>query len=371
MNNLNNYHKIIFFVLSFILILILIYGGSRHDYNLYTLTWESFINNEKEIPYNSYGPVHLILSLIYKFHFLAPKIFFGLSFILVNYYIFNKILKKNNPILLIYFYITIPCNFLIISYVFFYGINDSLVAFFFIISIILLLNQRFILSSVFISLATLLKIYPILFFPQFLFINKKESIKIFLTTLFFITIFLFLFSVLYDYRLLLEPISFGSNRDPKFASIISSLNYSFPENPTVEFLKKYNTYFIIISVVIVHIFTLLKKTDFFYSIILVYMVILITYKVGSPHFYIPLMVILSFLLTLDEKYLIIFKILLPLIFLLSLTVLGYSLTAGYDIMKISDFPWFKIRENIGYVFFVTNLYVLIKMFFIFKKFINN
>ena len=94
MNNLNNYHKIIFFVLSFILILILIYGGSRHDYNLYTLTWESFINNEKEIPYNSYGPVHLILSFIYKFHFLAPKIFFGLSFILVNYYIFNKILKK-------------------------------------------------------------------------------------------------------------------------------------------------------------------------------------------------------------------------------------------------------------------------------------
>ena len=119
MNNYNTHHKIVFFILSLILILILIYGGARHDYNLYTITWERFINSENEIPYNSYGPIHLILSLFYKLHFLAPKILFGLSFILLNYYIFKKILKKNNQILLIYFYFTIHCNFLIISYVFF------------------------------------------------------------------------------------------------------------------------------------------------------------------------------------------------------------------------------------------------------------
>ena len=131
MNNYNTYHKIIFFVFSFILMLILVYGSARHDYNLYTLTWENFLNNEKEIPYNSYGPFHLILFIIYKLHFLAPKILFGFLFILLNYFIFNKILKKNKMILIIFFYLTIPCNFLIISYVFFYGVNDSLVSFFF------------------------------------------------------------------------------------------------------------------------------------------------------------------------------------------------------------------------------------------------
>ena len=94
MNNYNNYHKLIFFILSLILILILIYGGVRHDYNLYTLTWKGFANNEKEIIYNSYGPIHLLISLVYKLHILAPKILFGFLFILLNYYIFKEILKK-------------------------------------------------------------------------------------------------------------------------------------------------------------------------------------------------------------------------------------------------------------------------------------
>jgi len=350
--------------------LILIYGSARHDYNLYTLTWENFLNNEKEIPHNSYGPFHLILFIIYKLHFLAPKILFGFLFILLNFFIFNKILKKNKIILIIFFYLTIPCNFLIISYVFFYGVNDSLVTFFFIISIILFLNQKFILSGTFISIASLIKFYPILFFPQFLFQKKNVAIKILLTTFFSITIFVLFFSILYDYELLLEPFTFGINRSPKFASIIASLNYSFPENQIIEYLIKYNTYFIIISVLIIHIFTLLKNIDIFFSIILLNIIILITYKVGHIQFYIPLMVLLSYLLTLNEKYLIIFKILLPLIFLVSLTSLGYSLTAGYDFMRTADFPWIKIRENIGYIYFATNLYVVIRMLLVFKKFKN-
>ena len=370
MNSYHSYQKIIYFILSFILVLILIYGGARHDYNLYTFTWESFLNNEKEIPYNAYGPIHLLLSFIYKLHLLAPKILFGFLFIVLNYHIFKKILKKENKILLIYFYLTIHCNFLIISYVFFYGVNDTLVSFFLIISIILFINQKFILSGTFISIASLIKFYPILFFPQFLFQNKKVNVKILFVTILFTAFFLLSFSILYDYKVLLEPLSFGANRSPKFASIIASLNYSFPDNAILEYLKKYNFYLVIISVVIIHILTLVKKTDIYFSIILIYIIILITYKVGHTQFYIPLMVIASYLLTLNEKYLIIFKILIPLIFLVSLTSFGYSLTAGYDLMRESNFPWIIIRENIGYLFFVTNLYIIIRMLLVLKKFKN-
>lgn len=123
-------NKVFFLVLSLVLILISIYGGARHDYYLYTIIWESFIGGKESIPLNTYGPIHLLLSFIYKLNLLVPKLLFGISFILLNYYIFRKILKKNKFTLIIFFYLTIHCNFLIISFAFFYGINDFLFHYF-------------------------------------------------------------------------------------------------------------------------------------------------------------------------------------------------------------------------------------------------
>ena len=196
MNNFETLHKTIFIILSSILILILLYGDSRHDYSFYTLTWESFANKEDKIVYNGYGPIHLLLSYLYKIHYLAPKILFGFSFIYLSYLIFRNLIIKKKNILLIYFYITLQCNFLIISGVFFYGLNDALVTFFFIFSILFYSNQRFIFSGIFISIASLIKLYPILFIPQFIIRNEKINFKIFFTIITFIFLFLILFSFL-------------------------------------------------------------------------------------------------------------------------------------------------------------------------------
>ena len=337
MKNFEFFHKTIFVILSSILILILFYGDSRHDYSFYTLTWESFANNENKVVHNGYGPIHLLLSYLFKIHYLVPKILFGFSFIFLSYLVFKNIVKKKEKILLIYFYITLQCNFLIISGVFFYGLNDALVTFFFIFSILFYLNQRFIFSGIFISIASLIKFYPVLFVPQLLIMNNKINFKLFLTIITFISSFLILFSFLFDYKLLLEPLSFGSTRGPKFASIIASLNYSFPNNEVVNLLIKYNSYILIMSVFLVYIFTFIKKTDLFFSIIFLNIVILTIYKVGHTQYYIPLMVLSSLLLMFEKKYLEIFKILFPLILLLSLTTLGYSLTGGYDLAKTSSF----------------------------------
>jgi len=123
-----------------------------------------------------------------------------------------------------------------------------------------------------------------------------------------------------------------------------------------------------VSVLSVHIFTFITKTELFFSIIFLNIVILIIYKVGHTQYYIPLMVMSSLLLTLEKKYLEIFKILLPLILLLSLTSLGYSLTNGYDLLEKSKFPWILIRKNIGYVYFIINMTVLIRMLLLLNKF---
>ena len=94
MNNFYSVHKKIFFILSSILILILFYGDSRHDYSFYTLTWESFANNKDVVVYNVYGPIHLLLSYVYKIHYLAPKIIFAFSFIYLSYLVFKRIIIK-------------------------------------------------------------------------------------------------------------------------------------------------------------------------------------------------------------------------------------------------------------------------------------
>jgi len=368
MNNFYSFHKKIFFILSSILILILFYGDSRHDYSFYTLTWESFANNEDVVVYNSYGPIHLLLSYVYKIHYLAPKIIFAFSFIYLSYLVFKRIIIKKKNILLFYFYLTLHCNFLIISGVFFYGLNDAFVAFFFIFSILFYVNQRFIFSGIFISIASLIKLYPILFIPQLLITNNKINFKIFFTIVVFIFLFLTLFSFLFDYKLLLEPLSLGSNRGPSFASIIASLNYSFPDNKIVAILIKYNSYILIVSILFVYIFTYIKKTELFFSIIFLNIFILTIYKVGHTQYYIPLMVLSSLLLTFEKRYLEIFKILFPLILLLSITTLGYSLTGGYDLAKKSSFPWILIRENIGYIYFLINVSVLIRMSLLLKNF---
>ena len=371
MNNFYSVHKKIFFILSSILILILFYGDSRHDYSFYTLTWESFANNKDVVVYNVYGPIHLLLSYVYKIHYLAPKIIFAFSFIYLSYLVFKRIIIKKKNILLFYFYLTLHCNFLIISGVFFYGLNDTFVAFFFIFSILFYVNQRFIFSGIFISIASLIKLYPILFIPQLLITNNKINFKIFFTIVVFIFLFLTLFSFLFDYKLLLEPLSFGSNRGPKFASIIASLNYSFPDNKIVAILIKYNSYILIVSILFVYIFTYIKKTELFFSIIFLNIFILTIYKVGHTQYYIPLMVLSSLLLTFEKRYLQIFKILFPLILLLSITTLGYSLTGGYDLAKKNSFPWILIRENIGYIYFLINVSVLIRMSLLLKNFKKN
>ena len=367
-NNFESFHKKIFFILSAILILILFYGDSRHDYSFYSLTWESFASNEDKVVYNGYGPIHLLLAYIYKIHYLAPKVLFCFSFIYLSYLVFKKIITKNKNILLLYFYLTIPCNFLIISCVFFYGLNDAFVTFFFVFSILFYLNQRFIISGIFISIASLIKLYPILFVPHLLIMKNKINFRLFFTVIAFIFLFLIFFSFFFDYMLLLEPLSFGSNRGPKFASIFASLNYSFPNNQIVTFFIKYNSYVLILSVFLVYIFTFIKKTELFFSIILLNIVILTIYKVGHTQYYIPLMVFSSLLLTYEQKHLEIFKILLPLILLLSLTTLGYSLTGGFDLAKKSSFPWILIRQNIGYIYFIVNISIMIRMLQLSKKF---
>ena len=96
----------------------------------------------KRLRFNTYGPLHLFLSFIYKINSLLPKIIFGIFFFFLQFYLFFRILKNSHN-LLFYFYLILPCNFLIITSAYFYGINDSVVAFFLIISITLFINKRY------------------------------------------------------------------------------------------------------------------------------------------------------------------------------------------------------------------------------------
>jgi hypothetical protein len=353
-----NFHIFIFFFLNIILFSILIYGGSRNDYALYQVTWEAILSNKEDVRFNTYGSLHLFISYIYEIQPLLPKIIFGILFSILQCYLFFKILK-NSIKFVFYFYIFLPCNFLIITSVYFYGVNDSILAFFFIISITLYLNKNYSYSGVFLAISFFIKLYPILFLP-ILTLFKKLNLKF----LYFFTLsscLLLIVSIYkFDIDLLFEPLKFGTLRAPNFLSILSSLRYDFPENEILLLAIKYNSLSVIFFSLITLIYCLKKKKCLLTSIILIYLVVLTTYKVGHTQFYIPLCCIFSILLNYKNLYLKHVKSVLPLTILLSVTSLLYPLTGGFDVMNQKNIFW-SLRENMGYLYFITNVLTFYKI----------
>jgi len=352
-------HLILFAIINTILFFILFYGGIRHDYRAYSITWQGIINKDLTIYYHSYGPLHLLFAYIYKINFLLPKIIYGFSFFLLQSYLFIKIYKKDHTKLL-YLYLALPCNFLIISCVYFYGINDAIVAFFLFFSLINKLNKNYIIAGLLFSISILIKLYPAILIPFFLIENNKINFKLFFSLLISLLILFIPCFILFDLKLIIDPLSFGVAREPKLLSILASLNNDFKDFLIINFLIKYNSLIVIFSTLIVTIYCYLKNKELLVSKILVYLVMLITYKVGHPQFYIPLFVLFGILLT-ESKYYKIFKSVLPVIYLLSITMLTYSLTAGFDVMGQSEYNFEIIREKIGYVFFLVNIFVFYKI----------
>lgn len=353
-----NFHIFFFIILNIILFSILIYGGSRNDYALYEVTWKAILNNEEDVRFNTYGPLHLFFSFIYEINSLLPKIIFGVLFSILQFYIFFKILK-NSCKLLFYFYLILPCNFLVITSVYFYGINDSFVAFFFVISIILFLNKKYFTSGIFFSISAFTKLYPLMLLPIFT-LYKKIKFKFFFSFLISTCLILLISFYIFNSDLIFEPLKFGSLRSSKFISILASLKLDFPDNTIVLFLIKYNSIFVIFFSLITLIYCLKKKKCLLTSIILIFMVVLTTYKVGHTQFYVPLCVIFSILLNYDNLYLKHVKAALPLILLLSATSLTYPLTGGFDVMKKENFFW-SIRENLGYFYFLINILTIYRI----------
>ena len=355
-----NNHIIFFSILNIILFIILFYGGSRHDYSLYSITWQGVLNQDPNIYYHSYGPLHLFFAFIFNLNPLLPKIIYGILFSIFQIFLFLKLLKLEDKFLLL-FYISIPCNFLIIATVYFYGINDSIVAFFLFFSLIFKLDKKDVLSGIFLSVSILTKIYPILLVPFFILERKKINIKLLFSLIVSLIVIMLISFYFFGNRLILDPFMFGAARDPKLLSILASLSYDFPESLIVKKLIENNSFIVLVSTLMTIIFCLIKQTRILVSLILTYLTILITYKVGHMQFYLPLCAFFSLLLIYEKKYLDIFYIVLPLIILLSFTQLIYSTTSGFDLMSQSEYNFEIIRQKIGYIFFAVNIFVFYRI----------
>ena len=355
-----NNHIIFFSILNIILFIILFYGGSRHDYSLYSITWQGVLNQDPNIYYHSYGPLHLFFAFIFNLNPLLPKIIYGILFSIFQIFLFLKLLKLEDKFLLL-FYISIPCNFLIIATVYFYGINDSIVAFFLFFSLIFKLDKKDVLSGIFLSVSILTKIYPILLVPFFILERKKINIKLLFSLIVSLIVIMLISFYFFGNKLILDPFMFGAARDPKLLSILASLSYDFPESLIVKKLIENNSFIVLVSTLMTIIFCLIKQTRILVSLILTYLTILITYKVGHMQFYLPLCAFFSLLLIYEKKYLDIFYIVLPLIILLSFTQLIYSTTSGFDLMSQSEYNFEIIRQKIGYIFFTINIFLFYRI----------
>jgi fumarate reductase subunit D len=104
--------------------------GARHDYVAYLRQW--LLVAKGEDPWgegNTYGPLHVALAYLAELGPLIPKLFMVVAFLATNFLLAAALLKSRpQTSSLVAYLIFVPLNFLVISIVISFGLNDALAA---------------------------------------------------------------------------------------------------------------------------------------------------------------------------------------------------------------------------------------------------
>jgi len=336
---------------SIMMVWICLETGVQHDYHAYIKQWQLLL--EGSPPWstdNAYGPIHTVIGYLMPFGQLIPKLFFVSLLLIGNFFLVHEILNERgvSKINLTYF-IIIPANILIIGIGIIYGLNDTLVAALVVFAIIFRHRGHKIATGILLAVAALIKFYPLLLLPFFALDKKRLDLSIILSGT-ILTITGFLISLAVWGKGPIEAILFNSYRGTILLSILKSVSSLFGETGFVDFLIHYNTYFIIIGVIITFVFAWKNGITWLESATLGYLVVLTIYKVGHQQFYVPFLFLLASLpLIKNESADYMELVLLPIAIMLSLYQLGYMITDRYA----NNWRW--VRRYGGFIAFPVNL----------------
>ena len=279
-----------FFILALILSLALLFASRNgiHDYSSYLKQWE--IINSGLDPWigtsNAYLPVHNMFAPLIKINNSLPKIIFFLLFAIPLYLTsieslnFKNELSQNSKIALFSIFCFSP---FCVSFSILYGLNDTIVSGLILFALYFSLSKKLKfhsqLSGCILSLATMIKIYPLFIVPCFVYRERRIDFK-FLAYYIFTTIFIFLTSFFLWGKSTLGPILFAINRT---SSHLSFFNFS---RQVLELnIDKYSVYFMAFSLIITLLIIFKFKIDLLPSVILTLAIVLSFYKVGHQQFF--------------------------------------------------------------------------------------
>ena len=278
------------FITSFVLILVLLFASRNgiHDYSSYLKQWK--IINSGLDPWigtsNAYLPVHNMFAPLIKINNSFPKIIFFLLFAIPLYLTsiedlnFKNELSQNSKLALFSLFCFSP---FCLSFTILYGLNDTIVsglilfALYFSISKKLKFHNQ--ITGCVLSLATMIKIYPLFIIPFFIYRERRIDFK-FLASYISTTIFIFISSLFLWGKSTLGPILFAINRT---SSHLSFFNFS---RQILEFnIDKYSIYFMGIAFILSLLVILKFKIDLLPSVVLTLAIVLSFYKVGHQQFF--------------------------------------------------------------------------------------
>ena len=346
---------------SIVLLFICFSTGIQHDYVWYLHRWENDHTGQNpwaledavpgNVRINPYGPVHVLLGYLILFSPEAPKIFMLVNFLIANFFFLKTFLATcPNKKYLIMYGLIIPANFLLVTVIAIYGLNDTLVSTMLLYAIIAKKHNKLYLVGILLGLATLLKFYPIIIALFWCNNRGKFELKILISTLSTTVLGLILTTLIWG-KDIFYSLAYNIVRIPDVLSPFSGVNNLILDlklttndlyiikliTSTNSIIQSVNSIITLLVCTICFLICVKKRLSTAESGVIGLFILLLFYKAGHPQFYVGFFAILLELL-LSSRYLskLMLVSLIPIVSFLSIYQILFFLTKGYSEIPIID-----------------------------------
>jgi len=270
---------------------------------------------------------------------------------LVNYLLVSELLRVSPPRLSIVAYLLfLPLNFLVISVVFSFGLNDGLVASLVGLAILLRLRRWLVVCGVVLGIAVLLKYYPALLIPFFFLDDRRFSLRGLVASALTVVTGLLVAAALWGTGFA-SALTTGAVRGPKLLSVLSALERSGLSSSfsgVFEILVRINALAVLLAVTLTLIAVYLTRLTWIEGSALVALIYLLIYKVGHQQFYLTwIMILIGLLIVNTRRSAWMAYSAIPAVVLLSAFQFGYEILTD-EYRQIGG----VVRDNVGFAAFL-------------------
>ena len=340
----------------------------RHDYSSYTDQWKNILVGGNPWHYpngefsgNAYGPLFNGFAFLYGIYSHLPHLIFIFIWLGLSRFTLNQIAPTSTDREKKGWFLFLLLNPFFLTTIVSYGHFDIVVALFCVLSLLLIQKRKEVLAGVSLSIAILLKFYPILIFPFLAYQKKNDpSQKPAFNWKFILVVFILVsVGMISTYSFYgdssLTPLLFGKDRVSTFLSFFRFIRSPYsPIRSLVWSLDFLSSPLMLLSALFVGGLYLLRPKDYFYSLIVALFLVFMFYKVAHPQFYTSLFFLVP--LWIHEKKrsgnpidkTLYRSLVLPLAYV-SFSMLIYVLTQGFK------HQWVWVDDFISLPFFLLQL----------------